>query len=853
MRVLRVVLAVIVIFLLVAIVGGLAAYNTLRYGPHPVNTGSLNAAGLTASVEVLRDTWGVPHIYASSPYDLFFAQGYVQAQDRWWQMEFFRHIPAGRLGELVGDSQLGVDLYFRTFGFSQVAERELAAMDADTLAHLQAFADGVNAYLNSRPPSQLALEYAMLGLTGISIDIRPWTPLDTVLWGKFMADNLSGNADAEILLSAITEELGADMAEAFAPPWPYGLKPTILTASDLGLDDESASAALLADTAGIQGLRTALAGSVTSEQFAAIGIERGPDVGSNNWVAHGSITESGLPLLANDMHLRLDIPSIWYEIGLHCQPVTAECPFDVRGFAFSPAPAVIAGHNARIAWGFTNVGPDSQDLYQIRVNPNNELQYEWNGEWRDMTVREEVFRFGNGAEPVTVQVRETHLGPIVNDHQRDDDGRLLGFNNENPLALRWTALEPGTLFSAVLSLNKASDFDSFRDALRGWDVPSQNVVYADVDGNIGYQTPGRIPVRAAGHSGLLPVPGWTDTYEWKGYIPFDDLPSAFNPQRGYIQSANQAVAPLAYYDWLRERLGDEFGQDSIYYISQQWDYGYRGQRIDELLQALAPHSAATFQAIHGDNKNLSAAELLPFLADIAFDDSAVAQARDWLLAWDYVMDADSPHALLYAHLWVRLLNNLYNDQLGDIASAGQHNTWSAYLLAQQPNHPWWDDVSTPDTIETRDDILKRSFEEAYAQTVESFGTDRSTWQWGQAHTITFVNNPLGASGIDLIEDMVNRGPFAIGGSSDAVNNLGWNPASGHFRSSGGPSERVIYDLSDWSKSLSVIPTGQSGHPFHQHYDDQIQMWVNIAYKPMLWTRADVEANLSGRLLLNPGG
>ena len=851
MRILRIVLLAFLLVALIAVVGGLVLFNNLRYGPHPVRAGQLSAPGLASSVEILRDTWGVPHIYASTPGDLFFAQGYVQAQDRWWQMEFFRHVADGRLGELVGDGQLGVDLYFRTFGFREAAERDLAGMDPQTVAYLQAFANGVNAYLDSRSPGTLAMEYTLLGVTGVSIEIAPWTPVDTVLWGKFMADNLSGNADGEITLAALHDKLGADMVQLFAPPWPYGEKPTVLAASDLGLEDEPGSAALPADGAGLTGVRTTLVGSVTAEQFAAVGIDRGPDIGSNNWVAHGSITDSGLPLLANDMHLRLDMPSIWYEVGLHCQPVSDECPFDVRGFAFSPAPAVIAGHNARIAWGFTNVGPDTQDLYQIRVNPANDLQYEWNGAWRDMTVRDEVIRFGDSTEPITVQVRETHLGPIINDNQRDDDGNLLGFNNEDPLALRWTALDAGTLFSAVLQLNTATDFDSFRDALRNWDIPSQNVVYADIDGNIGYQTPGRIPIRAAGHSGLLPVPGWIDEYEWRGFIPFDDLPYAFNPERGYIQSANQAVAPLAYYDRLRATLGDEFGEDSVYYISQQWDYGYRGQRIDELLQELAPHSSATFQAIHGDNKNLSAAQLLPFLADITFADGAVTEARDWLLAWNYFMDADSPHALLYAHFWARLLDNLYNDQLGNEARAGQGNTWSTYLLAQQPDHPWWDDISTADTVETRDDIFRRSFEEAHAAVVEAHGASRDSWQWGQAHTITFINNPLGASGIDLIESIVNRGPFAIGGSSGVVNNLGWNPASGHFRSSGGPSERAIYDLSDWSKSLSVIPTGQSGHPYHQHYDDQIQMWVDIAYKPMLWTREDVEANLGSQLVLTP--
>jgi penicillin G amidase len=560
-----------------------------------------------------------------------------------------------------------------------------------------------------------------------------------------------------------------------------------------------------------------------------------------------------LPLLANDMHLGIQMPSIWYEIALHCRPASEDCPFEVAGFTFSPVPGVVAGHNANIAWAHTNTGPDTQDLYRIRVNPDDDLQYEWNGDWRNMTVREETLNFGDGSEPMSFQIRVTHLGPIINDNQLDDDGNLLGFNNEDPLALRWTAFEPGTILNAVLLLNKAADWDEFRQALEYWDTPSQNIVYADIEGNIGYQVPGKIPIRAAGHNGLLPVPGWTDEHDWLGYIPYDYLPRLHNPERGYIATANQAVVPLEYYDWLASELGDEFGEDSNFDISRIWAYGYRGARINQLLEDLAPHDTATLTEIHADNFNGSAAELLPLIAEIEINDSELEEILDWLLNWDYHMDMDSPQAALYANFWARLVSNIFNPQFGEAHTAsGDNNELRAvYLLMQIPDHAWWNDPGT-DQVETRDDIIVRSLREGYDAAVEALGSNRDDWRWGALHTATFVSNPLGLSGIDLIEGMVNRGPVETGGTNNAINATGWSVGAGNFAVRSLPSERVIYDLSDWGNSLSIHTTGQSGHPFSQHYDDMIDAWRNAEYRPMLWTREQVEAGVVNSLILTPG-
>ena len=812
-------------------------------------TETLTIEGLNDTVEIFWDDWGVPHIYASNTYDLAFAQGYVHTMDRWWQMEFSRHIAAGRVQELTGynPSLMGTDLYLRTLGIYETARMEYETIyDEASLVVMEAFADGVNAYLNSHEPNELALEYRLLGIIGVQPEIYPWTPVDSIAWGKIMALQLGGNMDIEEVLASVSSILTPEMIADYLPEYPFGIKPSILLEEDLPITQAPLAAAPSGDTAGIRGVETTFIGGFDAEAASNLPFGDGMGIGSNNWVASGDVTETGLPLMANDMHLSIQMPSIWYEIGLHCAPVSEECPYNVVGFAFSPTPLVTAGHNDSISWAFTNVGPDTQDLYQIRVNPENDLQYEWDGEWRDMTVREETLNFGDGTEPIHFQVRMTHFGPIVND-------TLDGFNNESPMALRWTSLEPGQLFMALIKLNAAQNWEEFRAALTYWDAPSQNVIYADVEGNIGYQMPGRIPVRVAGHTGQYPVPGWTSDYEWLGYIPFDYLPRIYNPERGWIATANQRVVPPAYYDYLREELGGEFGEDANFTNHLETAYGYRGNRINTLLEELQPHTIETFMQIHGDNFDGSAAEIVPFLADVEIEDATLAEVRDWLLEWDYFMNMDSPQAALYGYFWSRLVANLYNDQFGDThrASGGNNEWWSVYQLLQEPENVWWDDINTDDITETPQDILLISLQEAYELAVEALGEDYTAWRWGAIHTTTFVSNPIGASGMAALENQVNRGPVETGGTGSAVNATSWRPGAMDFTVRAGPSERVIYDLSDWSNSRSMHTTGESGHPSSPHYDDMIDPWRNIEYRIMLWTREQVEAAAVRELILAP--
>lgn len=856
MRILRILLLVVLLALVAVAGAGAYIYTSWTQGPLPQHEGEVSVAGLRDQVEIIREANGIAHIYATNTYDLFFAQGYTQAQDRWWQMEFFRRTGRGEIQELTGkrDSLMGTDIFIRTVGWLQAARSDLELLSDEARDVLQAFTDGVNAYISNRGAGQLAFEYNVLSVTGVNIPIKPWSIEDTLVWGKVMSWDLSGNYGTEAYLASLIEGLGEEMVADYIPEYPFDQKPTIIQREDLPESGESFEQKIssLATSLALGQLRD---GGQLAGNFVDNGLifARGNDIGSNNWVVAGAKTGSGMPLLANDPHLGIQMPSIWYEIGLHCQPVSEACPYNVRGFTFAATPGIIVGHNGTIGWGVTNVGWDTQDRYLITVNPENPLQYRWDGEWRDMTVREEVIRFGNSAEPVTIQVRETHLGPIVNDNRLGEDGNILGFNNEDPVALRWTALEPGTLFNAVVLLNQAKNFAEFREALRLWDTPSQNVVYADIEGNIGYQTPGRIPVRAPGHTGLLPVDGSSSEFEWRGFVPFENLPSVYNPARNYIATANQALVPFEYYEQLRDALTGEFGEDAHYPFGYLWSIGYRGERIVEMLEESDEHSIETFRSIQGDNKIIFAEELSSALREMVIDDAELTEIRDWLLDWDYQMHKDSPQAALWAHFWTALTYAVFEDQLGDLdePSGNGYEMWAIRLLLDEPDNIWWDDASTADVREQRDDMLLKALRQGYDNVVEAQGSDRNAWAWGTLHTSTFVSNPLGLSGISIIEDIVNHGPIPTSGGSEIVNANSYDAAGGNFTVRAIASMRMILDFEDLDNSRTVHSTGQSGHPFSENYRDMNTDWQLIESHPMLFSRDKVEAAANRRLILNP--
>ena len=774
----------------------------------PASKGTIKVAGLESQVEVYRDNWGIPHIYASNPHDLFLAQGYVHAQDRFWQMEFSRRIGSGRLAEILGESALGSDRFIRTLGWHRTAARELELLDGEVRTVLGAYSEGVNAYISTHR-GRLGLEFTILGLTGVKFDPEPWTPLNTLTWAKVMAWDLSGNMNSELLRAHIATRLGTPAVGALVPPYSDDY-PIIVP----------------------HPLASAMLEAVPEAAFDTHVLGTGDDIGSNNWVVSGSRTETGMPLLANDPHLGIQMPSIWYEIGLHCDPIGPDCPYNVVGASFAGAPGVIIGHNDHIAWGVTNLAPDVQDLFIERFNPENPNQYEYQGQWLDMEIVREEIAIAGEEEPVIVNARITRHGPIIND--------VVGGAEEDwafgwqPLALSWTALQPGTMFRSVLLLDQASNWEEFREALSYWDVPSQNVVYADVEGNIGYQAPGRIPIRASG-DGSMPVPGWTGEYEWMDYIPFDELPRAFNPPEGYIVTANNAVV----------------GLDYPYFISMDWAPGYRARRIVELIEADPSLSIEDLQAIQGDSSPVYAQDVLPHLLTLSSDEPRLTEALDLLRAWDGRAVRDSAGAALFEAFRLHLIDLTFGDELGEQLLRRARGTAGVALvsLLADETSPWFDDVTTRQ-VETRDEILLQALEEAVEELTETLGRNMARWRWGDLHTATFENQSVGQCGIGVIEAIFNLGPVPVDGSIATINNTGYSP-SHPYGVVIVPSYRQVVDLGDFTQSVSMHTTGQSGHPYHHHYSDMIDPWRNIQYHPMLWQRADVEANAEATLILTP--
>ncbi|OHD74521.1 MAG: hypothetical protein A2V99_08525 [Spirochaetes bacterium RBG_16_67_19] len=846
------VIAAAAVLLVAATVFG--AWLWLTRQPYPQTRGRIRLQGLTAQVEVLRDRYGVPHIYARSAEDLFFAQGFVHAQDRFWQMEFWRRISSGRLSELFGKSTLETDKFLRTLGLYRVAQREVELLSPDTRRYLEAYAAGVNAYALKRRPARLGLEFALLALQGVKVRIQPWTPVDSIAWGKMMAYDLGGNHETERLHLEVLRSAGLRGWASFFAPYRPDMPITV--------SDE--------ELRGLLGAALGLGGAAPATGTGLV-------VGSNNWVVSGRRTASGKPLLANDMHLGIQMPSIWYEIALHGVAEdgtvrrTAACPFQVRGLSFPGAPGVIAGHNDRIAWGHTNLGGDVQDFYVERLNPDNPDQYEVNGRWVDMEVRVEVIKVRKAVEPVRLRVRTTRHGPVLSDRALWSElgGYTVAPGREFPdgvgltaVALRWTALEPGRLFEAVLRLDQASDFREFREALRYWDVPAQNIVYADVDGNIGYQVPGLQPIRARGH-GLAPAPGWTDQYEWTGYIPYEKLPYLFNPEVGYIVTANARIAGPSY----------------PYFLGSEYSFGERARRIRELIEAdWDGITIQDLQGIHADVYDQYAAELVPYLQRLdlatgrkpdaeeesakergkreqkeARELEAMNAARERLLAWNFQMRRESPEAALFGFFWMALVEETFQDQYPEKrwppeGSGRLQNSF--YYLLHDPRNPWWDDLGTPEQQEERDLILARAFFKGYRAAAKELGDKFQKWQWGKVHTAVFRNQSLGTSGIKPLEAIFNRGPIPCPGGNTTVDVTAWDMKK-PFKVKHIVSQRSIIDLGNLDGSLMMHTTGQSGHPTHRHYDDFIKPWRDVRYHPTLWDRASVRGASRERLRLQP--
>ncbi|WP_417555789.1 penicillin acylase family protein [Microbacterium sp.] len=835
----------------------------------PQTSGELTVKGLHESVTVQRDALGVPTVTASSTDDLFFAQGFVHAQDRFFEMDFRRHVTSGRVAEMFGPSQVATDKFLRTLGWHEVAQQEVDGLDDTTRGYYQAYADGVNAYLASRSGADLSLEYAVLGIQNPDYKPEPWQPADSVAWLKAMAWDLRTNIVDETdraLLAADLDKAGESDADAQAliekvyPAYPFAQNPVIVPkiTTDAPAADAEPAAKPAAFTGGtgtdvgqaLQTVQWQQADSVIEAASMLIG-PLGEGIGSNSWVVSGDLTASGKPLLANDPHLGAALPSVWYQMQLKCRTVSADCPFDVAGFTFSGLPGVVIGHNGKIAWGFTNLTTDVADLYIEKVQGD---QYWRDGALVPLEVKKDVIKVAGGKD-VPLTIRRTVHGPIISGltgdftaiakHPSAEIGKAVTdvpsapadatMTGDYAVSLRWTALDPGTTASAIFALDTASDFKDFRHAASLFDVPAQNLIYADKKGNIGYQAPGRLPIRGAG-DGWLPQPGWDSAYDWTGFIPFDELPVSYNPPEGYIVTANNAIVT----------------DDYPYFLSRDWDYGYRAARISHLIERKSATGPLTGKGLHDiqlDDEMWIGKQLAAAMGDVTVEGKGPKAAAELLRTWDAQNRADSPAAAYANVLWSNLVHNVFTDREVPLPVGDQGRLFTVVgTLLDNPSDPLWSNDRLG--VTGMDEMLALSAKQAYSELSKLQGEDVTGWNWGTLHALTLTSSTLGSSGIKPIEMLFNRGPYSVSGGSSVVNATGWILGESYATTTV-PSMRMIVDLADFDKSTWIHLTGASGHAFNEHYTDQTVDWAAGIQKPWAFSRKAVEAAATDTLVLKP--
>jgi penicillin amidase len=777
-------------------------YYWLFHRPLPQTKGRLRLKGLIEPVEIIRDRWGVPHIYGQSVEDTLFAQGFVHAQERLWQMDFNRRLVAGRLSEILGEVSLPLDRWMRILRMRYWAEKQAEKAEGTSLSIMEAYIAGVNAFIKQ---GHLPVEMTLLHYKP-----EPWTPADILSWVKMMGWTLSVNWEVELLRAQLYERLGPEKMAELEPgfsAWPQ-VVPAGIDYSYITYD------ALLKN----------------GEAKKWTGPTAAQGLGSNNWVISPQRTTTGSPLLANDMHLMMSIPAIWYENHL------SGGELHVSGVSFPGIPGVIAGHNEHVAWGYTNGFPDVQDLFieKLRRTDDGGAQYLFKDRWLDAEVFQEVIKV-KGAETATEEVIVTHHGPIIN-HLTSE------CSEDKPLALRWTALEDDTTFEALFEMNTAKSCTEFREALRHWMVPVQNTVYADRQGNIAYSFPGKVPIRAK--SGMrLPAPGWTGEYEWVDYIPFEELPHLYNPPQGYIATANNRVT----------------GEDYPYFLGIDHVAGSRAQRIIELIEAQERIDVDYIKRMHFDQVSPAARPVIRALATLESDDPELREVIQSMHGWDCDLSPDSPQAAVYEVFTLKLMYRMLAP-LGELAQRiigkGPVPVLAESSIMGEHAHEWlratlemdecsWFDLGSG---ETRQQAMTIALRETVDFLKSQFGPVFNDWAWGKLHKLN-LKHTLGR--VAPLDALLNRGPYTLGGDFDTV----WAAGNSFFDLSNdvtiGPPFRFIADLGDWNRSQGLLAPGQSGHPRSRHYADNIQAWFTGEYHPMPFDREAVMKEAKDILVVSP--
>ncbi|MDB5761760.1 MAG: penicillin acylase family protein [Herminiimonas sp.] len=784
-----------------------------RSASQPQIDGRLQLAGPRAPIDIVRDAEGIPHIYAQSARDAYFALGFVHAQDRLWQLELNRRIAAGRMAEILGPDAVNADRFLRSLGVHRNAEAILANLSPETRDALESYAKGINAYLANRS-GPLPPEFLITGAPAPA----PWQPADSIGWQTMMAWDLGGNWSQELLRMRLAQRLPLDRINAFLPPYPGD---AVMKTQDYTK------------------LYRTLTG--TTQQLVAVAKIAPPSyvdgMGSNNWVVSGALSETGKPLLANDPHLGLSAPALWYFAHMSAPGL------NVIGATLPGIPGIVLGRNDRIAWGFTNTAPDVQDLYIERINPADSTQYQTPDGWADFKLRTEVIKV-KGRPDVVIDVRETRHGPVITGALPIID-RAPVDAKKYVISFAWTALRPDDLtVQAGIGLNRAKNWQEFLEAAKDFGSPQQNMVYADVDGNIGFIAPARVPIRKPENDlkGLAPAPGWDSRYDWAGFIPFDALPRQYNPAPQRVITANQKITE----------------PDYPYFLTSEWALPYRANRIAALLDATPRHSMNSFAQIQKDDISLAAQELLPLLRKTAPRSDRARTALAALSGWNGAMDIDRSEPLIF-NAWMREASRrIFADELGDALmkdyweQRNVHQPMVNVLKNTDGQGRWCRNVALPAAAGPQDcaEVLSASLDSALDDLARRYGADMSRWRWGDAHAARSEHRPFGR--IPILAGLFDiRVPTPGDTFTVNVGRYNLSDEAEPFTSRHAASMRALYDLSDLENSRFIHSTGQSGNVLSPLYRNYVQRWSEVDYLPMKTDRRAVEKNRLGTLTLSP--
>jgi penicillin G amidase len=812
------------------LIGAVVAYVLLRRSL-PETDGEVKVTGLTAAIEIIRDADSIPHIFAANKDDALFGLGYAHAQDRLWQMEFQRRIGHGRLSEIFGEAAVPQDRFLRTVGFGRAARAAWQSMPDWAKQQINAYVAGINVYISSHHGTSLPPEFLLL-----RFEPEPFTGPDVLAWVKMMAWDLSANYGFELLRNDLAHAVGPERARQLMPPYPrdgLSIVPKLATTEDTG-DTEGKPYKTSSVSSVVASSSLSAAFSVPSSQFpvlSSLSLTQTEGIGSNNWVVDGTMTATGKPLLANDPHLGTRLPSTWYL----AHAVGGD--FEIIGATLPGAPAVALGRNRFIAWGATNVAADVEDLYRERIDETGRYT-EFRGAKEAITVVPETIKV-KGGDPIHVEVRITRHGPLVSDAINAMNAvskRVPKPPLVEPLAFRWTALDPhDTTVVSFLKLNEARNWDEFTTALRAFVVPSQNFVYADVNGHIGYYAPGNIPIRASG-DGKAPTDGWTGETEWTGWIPFEKLPHLYDPPEHYIVTANHRPAPPPY----------------PYILGFDWYEPYRAQRIVDLLQQQTKFTSDDFARIQGDTVSLHAKALLPVLLSRARPtDDSDRRALAKLQQWNFDATADSAATAIFQAWFLGLAPTLVGDDLGPLvteAYQGRFSVVTRFLInTLTANDASWCDNKSTAAPESCDDAVTKALHEAVADLSRRLGGNIDRWRWDAVHSAVFPHQGLDA--VAALRPLISRSIPTAGDWSSV--NIGTVAADQRYEQHLVPGYREIIDLSPANDSRFQDALGQSGHPMSKHYADGLENWRAVKHRKMRMDRKEIESGATGRLRLTP--